>query len=201
MQSPEHREMGVETLRRATLTSIFILATSFTTLAQTPSVVKVDPPSWWANHSINPVRVLIRGRNLGGARLKSVSANLRFSNVKVNANSSYIFADLSLGRVAKPGKYSFTVETTNGKTTVPFSIEEARAGFQGITNDDVIYLIMIDRFADGDSSNNAPAGSPREANDRQNPRAFHGGDLRGVINQLTYLKDLGVTAFYHYRKK
>jgi glycosidase len=60
----------------------------------------------------------------------------------------------------------------------------------------VIYLIMIDRFADGDQSNNAPADAPAEANDRKNPRSFHGGDLRGIINHLPYLKELGVTALW-----
>ena len=55
---------------------------------------------------------------------------------------------------------------------------------------------MIDRFADGDRSNNAPADAPSEANDRENPRGFHGGDLRGIINKLPYLKDLGVTALW-----
>ncbi|MCA1576221.1 MAG: alpha-amylase [Acidobacteria bacterium] len=72
----------------------------------------------------------------------------------------------------------------------------AEKSFQGISADDVIYLIMIDRFADGDAKNNNPPDAPREANDRHNPRAFHGGDLRGVINQLPYLKDLGVTALW-----
>lgn len=82
---------------------------------------------------------------------------------------------------------------------IPFNLEpslDTRTNFQGITNDDVIYLIMTDRFADGDPSNNAPKDSPPEANDRNNPRGFHGGDLRGVINQLPYLKDLGVTALW-----
>ena len=82
---------------------------------------------------------------------------------------------------------------------IPFALEaplDMRNNFQGITNDDVIYLIMIDRFADGDATNNSPKDSPPEANDRNNPRGFHGGDLRGIINQLPYLKDLGVTALW-----
>jgi glycosidase len=82
---------------------------------------------------------------------------------------------------------------------IPFSLEaplDTSTNFQGITTDDVIYLIMIDRFADGDRSNNSPKDAPPEANDRNNPRAFHGGDLRGVIDHLPYLKDLGVTALW-----
>jgi glycosidase len=91
------------------------------------------------------------------------------------------------------------VETQGGKTEFPFTLETTlneQKNFQGINNDDVIYLIMIDRFADGDPSNNAPPDAPPEANDPRNPRAFHGGDLRGIINHLPYLKELGVTALW-----
>ena len=183
---------------RATLASTFILAVSFTTLAQAPSVTRIDPPSWWANHSINPVRVLIRGKNLSGARLKSPSTDFRFSNVTTNANNTYIFADLNIGRAAKPGKYSFFVETPAGRAEVSFSVERSLAADrrEGISGDDVIYLIMIDRFADGDPGNNNPQDAPPEANDPHNPRAFHGGDLRGIINHLPYLKDLGITTLW-----
>src|SRR5690349_4074515 len=190
--------MGVETLRRTTLTSIFILAISFTTFAQAPSVVKVDPPSWWARHSINPVRLLIRGRNLKGALIKSPSSNFRFSNLRINANATYIFADLYISPTTKPGTYTLLVENNVGRAEVPFTIEKSLAVGQreGISADDVIYLIMIDRFADGDPGNNTPQDAPPEANDAHNPRAFHGGDLRGIINHLPYLKDLGVTALW-----
>jgi glycosidase len=88
---------------------------------------------------------------------------------------------------------------------MPFTIERPLAvgRREGILNqekrisaDDVIYLIMIDRFSDGDPRNNNPPDAPPEANDLNNPRAFHGGDLRGIINHLAYLKDLGVTAIW-----
>ena len=182
---------------RATLVSIFIVAISFTAFAQGPSVVKVDPPSWWANHTINPIRVLIRGKNLSGARVRSDSSALRVLALK--QSSSYLFIDLQISPAAKPGKYRLVLETQIGKTTIPFSIEAAldnNKNFQGINSDDVIYLIMIDRFSDGDPTNNTPQDAPLEANDPHNPRAFHGGDLRGIINHLPYLKDLGVTALW-----
>jgi len=71
-----------------------------------------------------------------------------------------------------------------------------RAGrFQGFTTDDVIYLIMTDRFSDGDSSNNDPPASPG-LYDRSRTRYYHGGDFEGVIKHLAYLKDLGVTAIW-----
>ena len=170
-----------------------------TGLSQTPAVTKVDPPSWWAKHTINPVRLLVRGANLRGARVRALNPELRVSGVSVNERGTYLFADVEISPSLDPGKYPLLVESASGSTMIPFSLEaplETRSNFQGITNTDVIYLIMTDRFADGDPSNNAPKDSPREANDRNNPRGFHGGDLRGVINQLPYLKELGITAIW-----
>lgn len=167
-------------------------------LAQ-PTITKVDPPSWWSNHTINPVRLLVRGANLHGARVSSANPAFRVSRVSVNERGTYVFCDVEIGRTAQPGKYQLTMQTAGGGATIPFTVEsplDTRSNFQGITTDDIIYLIMIDRFADGDPSNNTPGDSPTEANDRKNPRGFHGGDLRGIINQLPYLKGLGVTALW-----
>jgi glycosidase len=188
-------------LIRKTLTLlVLVLISVASAAAQTsPSVSKVDPPSWWANHTINPVRLLVRGANLEGASVLSSNPALRPARVSVNQSGTHLFVDLHIQPSARPGKYDLTVESQRGRSTFPFTIEaplDPRANFQGITTDDVIYLIMIDRFADGDPTNNAPPGTPPEATDRQNPRAFHGGDLRGIINNLAYLKDLGVTALW-----
>lgn len=141
----------------------------------------------------------MRGTNLHGARVSSANPALRVSRVRVNDRGTYVFCDVAIDRSARPGKYQLTLRTANGSTVVPFTIEsplDARSNFQGITTDDIIYLIMIDRFADGDQSNNAPADAPPEANNRKNPRGFHGGDLRGIIDQLPYLKNIGVTALW-----
>jgi neopullulanase len=175
---------------------LFVAASVF---AQSPLVTKVDPPSWWARHSINPVRLLVRGDNLRGARVRSLNPEIRTSRVSVNERGTYLFVDVEISPSLSPGKYPLLVENASGSTMIPFSLEaplDTQSNFQGVTTDDVIYLIMTDRFADGDPSNNAPKDSPPEANDRNNPRSFHGGDLRGVINQLPYLKDLGVTALW-----
>ncbi|HEV8428043.1 MAG TPA: alpha-amylase family glycosyl hydrolase [Pyrinomonadaceae bacterium] len=181
------------------LTLVLLCSVSSRAFAQNPLVTKVDPPSWWANHTINPVRLLVRGANLRGARVRALNPELRISGISVNDRGTYLFADVEISPSLRPGNFPLLVESTSGSTLIPFRLEaplERRSNFQGITNDDVIYLIMTDRFADGDPSNNAPKDSPPEANDRNNPRGFHGGDLRGVINQLPYLKDLGITAIW-----
>jgi glycosidase len=168
-------------------------------LAQSPEVVKVEPPSWWAKHSINPVRVMIRGRNLKGARLLSVGAGLRAASpVKVNESGTYLWVDVAIAATALPGTRSLRIRTPAGTADAKFEIlpETGSSGrFQGINRDDVIYLIMPDRFANGDPANDDPAKS-RGLLDRAKPRYYHGGDLRGIINRLPYLKDLGVTALW-----
>jgi neopullulanase len=164
-----------------------------------PRILKVEPPSWWANHTINPVRLLVRGANLHGARVAATRPETSISSVVINPAGTYLFVSVQVNPAARPGDYPLQLETPAGKTIIPFRLNaplDAATNFQGITNDDVIYLIMPDRFSNGDETNDAPAGSPPEANDRKNSRAFHGGDLRGIINHLPYLKELGVTALW-----
>jgi len=145
------------------------------------------------------VRLLIRGANLNGARVRTERPQTVVDNVRVNNNGTYLFVDVRINSAARPGDYPLIIETAQGRTMVPFHLNSPLDGnknFQGITSDDVVYLIMTDRFSDGDPSNNAPADSPPDANDRRNPRAYHGGDFRGIINHLRYFKDLGVTTLW-----
>jgi hypothetical protein len=140
----------------------------------------VDPPNWWANHSINPVRLLIRGRHLAGARLEC--PRLRCSAARVNARGTYAFVDVTVPAGAAAGRYPLTLRTAAGSAPVTFRVDAplARAGrFQGFDANDVVYLIMPDRFANGDTANDDPAVS-RGIRDRAEPRRYHGGDLAGV---------------------
>ena len=164
--------------------------------AAAPMVDRVEPPNWWAGDSINPVRLLIHGRNLAGASL--ACGRLSCAAATVNAAGTYAFADVTIPRDLPPGAYPLTLSTPGGKVQVPFTVAEplARAGrFQGFGPNDVIYLIMPDRFANGDPRNDEPAIS-RGLFDRTKPKYYHGGDLAGIRQHLPYLKELGVTAIW-----
>ncbi|MEO8041762.1 MAG: alpha-amylase family glycosyl hydrolase [Acidobacteriota bacterium] len=171
---------------------------SLSAYGQGPTVEKVDPPNWWANMTINPIRVLVRGTNLNAAAVWTNSSALKASNPKASANGHYLFFDLVIAKNARSGTYKISVGGKQALTTFDFEIfpRASRAGrYQGYTPDDVIYFLMPDRFADGDSSNNDPAKS-KGLYDRSKPRRYHGGDLQGVIDKLQYLKSLGVTALW-----
>ena len=145
--------------------------------AQSPEVVKVEPPNWWAGHSTNPVRLLIQGRNLSGAKVETDKTGLKVGSVRANSSGTYLFVDVSIDARTRPGKRTLKITTAKGTTNAPFEISAPldRAGrFQGFTTDDVIYLMMTDRFSDGDPTNNNPPDAPG-LYDRSKSRYYHGG--------------------------
>ena len=165
-----------------------------------PVMEKVEPPNWWEGHTINPVRVMVRGKNFKNAVVRTAKADpIGVSNIRVNERGDYIFFDLRIDKEAKPGKYELEISAPGGKTRFWYEISEtleSYGNFQGLSGEDVIYLIMPDRFANGDTSNDAPSGISPTANERSNSRSWHGGDLKGVTSKLPYLKELGITAIW-----
>ncbi len=184
--------------RRVLQLCILILFFAFMAAGQTPVVEKIEPPNWWAGMTINPVRILLRGNNLNVGAAWTDNNTVKTSNLKASANGHYLFVDLTIAATVKPGKYKIYVGDKHKFTTFDFELlpRASRVGrYQGFNPDDVIYLLMPDRFADGDSSNNDPEKS-KGIYDRSKTRRYHGGDLQGVINKLPYLKSLGVTAVW-----
>lgn len=180
---------------------VFLLLTAhcllLTCLAQ-PAIEKVEPPSWWTGSTINPVRVLLTGKNLKNVKIVSPNAAFSASRMQSSANGHYMFFDLAIRPNAKPGKYKFKV--TGGGPKAEFEFEllakyVSPTAHRGYTPDDVIYFVIPDRFADGDQSNNDPEKS-KGLYDRKYGRHYHGGDLQGLIDKLPYIKSLGVTAIW-----
>src|SRR2546423_14615368 len=154
---------------------LLLFAPSSLAIIANPVVTKVEPPNWWAGHSINPVRLLIRGSGFTGATVNA-PAGLSASGVRVNAAGTYLFVDLEIQRTLRPSSYPLQIRTSDGTAAVSFKIESPLAGagrFQGFSPDDVIYLIMPDRFANGDPSNDDAAIS-RGLFDRSKNRFYHG---------------------------
>ena len=182
--------------RRVAVALIALAVAGEDALAQAPTVEKVEPPNWWSGHSINPVRVLVRGRNLAGARMQC--ARVTCGTPKVNAAGTYAFVDVTIPAGAGAGAYPLALRTAGGSVSVPFAVTAAlpRAGrFQGFGTDDVVYSLMPDRFANGDTANDSPQRSPGLL-DRTRGRYYHGGDIAGIRQRLPYLKSLGITAIW-----
>ncbi len=185
--------------RRPQLLTLVVLLTlqSLLASAQAPSIRKVDPPNWWTN--LTPeLTLLLTGADLADARVQTSAHGVTVLDSKASANGHYLFVHLRLSAAVAMGDVPLHVSTTGGTTTVRFPLlarQDPRGHFQGFTRNDAIYLIMPDRFADGDPSNDQPPHSTGTY-DRNNPMAYHGGDLRGIREHLSYLHDLGVTTLW-----
>ena len=179
-------------MKRALAASLIVAGSLF---AAAPVVTKVEPPDWPVEPNGITLRMLVTGTGLGGAK-----AHASFATGAVSASQlgTHLFFDLIIPKGARPGKYSVSITTAGGTVEAPFAVVPALAAagrFQGFSTDDVMYLIMPDRFADGDPSNDDPEIS-HGLFDRGKSRYYHGGDFEGIIQHLPYLKDLGVTALW-----
>jgi neopullulanase len=162
-----------------------------------PIVTKVEPPSWWVG--LTPeVLLLLSGRDLEATHVECNLSTLRVSRTQATAGGNYLFVWLKIGADTKSGTAVCRITAPKGTTSfeLPLASRAPTLGkFQGLSQDDVMYLIMPDRFANGDPTNDEPAEAP-SSHDRSKPRAYHGGDLRGIQNHMSYLKDLGVTTLW-----
>jgi neopullulanase len=162
-----------------------------------PVVTKVEPPSWWID--LTPeVMLLLSGRHLEATRASCNLPSLLVERTQASAGGDYLFVWLKIAPETKSGTAVCRLTTPTGNVSfeLPLSARTLRLGkFQGLAPEDVIYLIMPDRFANGDPTNDEPMAA-HGTHDRSNPRAYHGGDLRGIRDHLSYLKDLGVTALW-----
>jgi glycosidase len=179
------------------MTALAVLAVAGA-IAAGPAITKVEPPGWWAGHSLNPVRLLLYGHDLRGARVEAVGGGVTLGTPKAADSGLYLFVDLSIEPKTQAGPRALRVMTPAGTAQASFDVLPpiaAEGRFQGFSQDDVVYLLMPDRFANGDPGNDDPAKAPGLL-DRGKGRYYHGGDLRGLIQRLPYLKDLGVTAIW-----
>ena len=159
--------------------------------AKAPVVTKVEPPSWWIG--LTPyVMLLLSGHNLAATQVSCNLPSIVVERTEATGAGDYLFVWLKLAINTRSGTAVCRIKTPTGTTSfeLPLAERTPKLGkFQGLSHEDVIYLIMPDRFADGDPANDEPA-------DRANPRSYHGGDLRGIREHLPYLKDLGVTTLW-----
>jgi glycosidase len=171
------------------------------TAQSAPCVTEVSPPEWWAN--MLPAMLLVRGEHLNAAQVTLSDPALHVTAVRISANGHWAEVHLS-STPAHAETIKLKLTTPAGTAIAPYAFEKQRApddGFAGFSSNDVMYLIMTDRFADGDTQNDGPAGknafsSPASAAERAKPRGWHGGDIRGVIDHLDYLQSLGITTVW-----
>lgn len=171
--------------------------------AQTTSVY---PSNWWVGMKWNKVQLMIHDPAGLGADKMGVQFNypgVKLLKVTKADSKNYLFVDVEISPVAKPGTIDILLNNTvtREKRTVKFEIRARRPGkgrqfAQGVNSSDLVYLLMPDRFSNGDPSNDRIPGMLDQSLNRDSIYHRHGGDLQGVIEHLDYLQELGVTALW-----
>ena len=158
----------------------------------------IEPLSWWVGMN-TPLQLMIHGTDIASYELSITGGDgVSISKVHQAESPNYLFADISIDSKAKPGTYHLVFTKEGEQITHPYRIEARREGSAqrtSFTTADMVYLIMPDRFANGDPTNDSTADTDEKA-DRNAFFGRHGGDLQGMIDHLDYIADLGATAIW-----
>jgi len=182
----------------------FFFSITFSLLAQEISINKIEPPNWWEGMKLNTIQLMVYGKNLKNINASFNSDEIKVIKINEVSNPDYAFIDIEISKNCKPGSYLLTLKNSSSKCEYKYSIskrENSAKIHQGFSNDDAVYLIMPDRFANGDTSNDKVPGFADAVDfDRSwnNNKSIgrHGGDIQGIMDHLDYLKNLGVTALW-----
>ena len=172
---------------------------SWSISSEADRISRVEPMCWWTGMK-TPLQLLVQGEGIGEWTASFGDAKgVRVSGVHKADSPNYLFVDVEIAANAKPGTYRLHF-TNGGKSfSIPYELLERREGSaerESFTSADLMYLIMPDRFVNGNPYNDNSAVTTEKAN----PEAFfgrHGGDIAGIASQLGYLEDLGVTAIWN----
>lgn len=170
-------------------------------IAAQAAALRADPPHWWAGMHDPSLQLQVMGPGIKASEVRlapypGVSID---SVARLDGSDNYLFLYLNVTPQARPGTLKFTFTTGKKKQELKYDLLKRRPqrGAQGFDASDVLYMVMPDRFADGNPANNSvksmrfPVGA-----DRSDLNVRHGGDLKGISNHIGYLDTLGITALW-----
>ncbi len=170
---------------------------------------EVYPTHWWVGMKWNKVQLMVYQKDVANRipMYKLSAAGMKLADgvtlkmIHRTENPNYVFLDLVIAPTAKPGKRIFSFGPPSSAFKFEYELKARNKGngttwAQGVIAEDLVYLLMPDRFSNGDPSNDRIAGMRDQSLNRDSIYDRHGGDFQGIINKLDYLKDLGVTTVW-----
>lgn len=181
-----------------------ILAISFLLLAnylfgQPFKIERIEPPNWWSGMKLDTVQIMVYGKNIKDSEVYPSHTGAEVLDVKSAESPDYLFIDLLIDKTINSNidfEIGFSKDGYDTVATFPILKREVRGkAFQGFDQNDIVYLIMADRFCDGNPYNNN-IGDSLEQFTSKDLDGRKGGDIEGIISRLPYLKDLGISALW-----
>lgn len=166
--------------------------------ARAMEIKKVAPSFWWAGMKNPKLQILLYGEDLALSDVSVSGEGIYLKETVRQDNPNYLLLYLDLSE-AKAQTFQILLKYGKKKLQIPYELKSrVRRGedVKGFTSEDVLYLIMPDRFANGNPENDVVDGMREKKIDRADAFARHGGDIQGISNHLDYIADLGVTAIW-----
>lgn len=161
-------------------------------------IQRVEPAFWWTDMNQPELQVMLYGKDLRDAEILIEYPGVTVLRKAYTDNPNYIFLYLNVARETQPGKFNIILNKGKETQTIIYELKERRKGSyarKSFSEADAVYLLMPDRFANGNPANDSIKGYHQGVN-RKDPGARHGGDIQGIISKIPYLADLGITALW-----
>ncbi len=159
-------------------------------------IKRIEPAFWWTGLQQKEIQLLVYGTEISGANVEINYPGVVISKIEQVENPNYQFIYLKLDENVKPGVVTINFKEGKLKKTIPFELKSrSKTTYKGFNASDAIYLITPDRFANGNTANDSIKSLYQGVN-RNKPFSRHGGDIQGIINQLDYIQNLGMTALW-----
>lgn len=182
---------------------LFLFFITHQTMVFAIDMLGVYPAHWFTGMKNTSLQLMMHGENIGRFNKVTITyPGVRVLRLNKVENPNYIFIDLSIASSAKPGNFKIILSgggLPNEDVIYQLKAKSGQNGktrVMGVNPRDFIYLLMPDRFSNGDPTNDIIAGYRDQDTDRKNKFSRHGGDFRGIQNQLSYFKQLGVTTLW-----
>lgn len=173
--------------------ALLLLLFTITTFAQ---VDKVEPPFWWSDMNRSDVQIMFYGKNIAQNEV-SVSNGIIIKEIQKTENPNYVFVTINTKNVS-PQNIVFTFKNGKKSFTKNYELKQRKENSrfrESYNSSDVMYLLMPDRFANGNPNNDSHP-SVTEKYNRDLPGGRHGGDIEGIIKNINYIHELGATAIW-----
>ena len=182
------------------MNKIIFLVLFLGSLSFQAQIERVEPPNWWVDMNNDQLELLIYGKDIAQFTASIENENIQIIEVKKTDNSNYLFLNLDLSK-ATSGNFNINF-SKKGKPinySVTYELKERTQDSklrEGFDSSDVIYLITPDRFSNADVSNDIVKTMNEKTIDRKDGYGRHGGDIKGIINHLDYIDEMGFTAIW-----
>ncbi|MEO8147600.1 MAG: glycoside hydrolase family 13 protein [Bacteroidia bacterium] len=178
---------------------LLLLLNPIFSFSQDVDIKRIDPPFWFTMMNEPKVQLCVYGSNISKYNVTVNYPGVTLEKVNKVENPNYLFLDLSIDLNTKPGVLPIKFSITNKSFSYSYELRSrvlSRSRAQGLTPADLIYLIMPDRFANAETSNDIVSTMNQKTVNRDSLGMRHGGDIRGIMKNMPYLKFLGVTALW-----